>query len=79
MTVAFLISKQGKSPRVDVEKTLAEKLPGWRAKMNIDRYIEQGYLGEDERGILFLDWRSRAEIDQKQLVDLVLGFGRKSD
>lgn len=79
VTVAFLISKQGKSLRVDVEKTLAEKLPGWRAKMNIDRYIEQGYLGEDEGGILYLDWRSRAEIDQKQLVDLVLGFGRKSD
>lgn len=79
VTVAFLISKQGKSPRVDVEKALAEKLPGWRVKMNIDRYIEQGYLGEDDKGILFLDWRSRAEIDQKQLVDLVLGFGRKPD
>ena len=79
VTVAFLISKRGKSLRVDVEKTLAEKLPGWRAKMNIDRYIEQGYLGVDEGGILYLDWRSRAEIDQKQLVDLVLGFGRKSD
>jgi hypothetical protein len=79
VTVAFLISKQGKSPRVDIEKTLAEKLPGWRAKMNIDRYIEQGYLGEDDRGTLYLDWRSRAEIDQKQLVDLVLAFGRKSD
>jgi hypothetical protein len=79
VTVAFLISKRGKSLRVDVEKTLAEKLPGWRAKMNIDRYIEQGYLGVDEGGILYLDWRSRAEIDQKQLVDIVLGFGRKSD
>lgn len=79
VTVAFLISKQGKSPRVDVEKTLAEKLPGWRAKMNVDRYIEQGYLGEDDRGTLYLNWRSRAEIDQKQLVDLVLSYGRKSD
>ncbi len=44
--------------------------------MNIDRYIEQGYLGEDERGTLYINWRSRAEIDQKQLVDLVVGFGR---
>ena len=35
VTVAFLISKQGKSPRVDVEKTLAEKLPGWRAKLKM--------------------------------------------
>ena len=77
VTVAYLISKQGKSTRVEVEKMLAEKLPGWRTKMNIDRYITEGYLGEDDRGTLYLDWRTRAEIDQKQLVDLVLGFGRK--
>lgn len=77
VTVAYLISKQGKSPRIEVEKILAEKLPGWRTKMNIDRYITEGYLGEDERGTMYLDWRTRAEIDQKQLVDLVLGFGRK--
>jgi hypothetical protein len=78
VAIAFIISKQGKSPRVNVEKMLAEKLPGWRVGMNIEKYIEQGYLGEDERGTLYLDWRSRAEIDQKQLVDLVLGFGRKT-
>jgi len=78
VTVAFLISKQGKSPRIDVEKALGEKLPGWRAKMNVERYIEQGYLGEDERGNLYLDWRTRAEIDQKQLVDLILSFGRSA-
>ena len=79
VTIAFLISRQGKTPRVDVERALAEKLPGWRAKMNVDRYIEEGYLGEDESGNLYIDWRSRAEVDQKQLVDLVLAFGRKPD
>lgn len=78
VTVAFLISRQGKCSRVDVEKALGEKLPGWRAKMNVDRYIEQGYLGEDERGNLYLDWRVRAEIDQKQLVDLILSFSRST-
>jgi len=77
VSIAYLISKQGKSPRTEVEKILTEKLPGWRAKMNIDRYIRQGYLGEDDRGTLFIGWRSRAEVDQKQLVDLVVGFGRK--
>jgi len=77
VTIAFLISRQGKTPRVDVEKALAEKLPGWRPKMNVDRYIAEGYLGEDESGNLYIDWRSRAEVDQKQLVDLVLAFGRK--
>ena len=78
VAVAYLISKQGRALRGDVEKALAEKLPGWRVRMNLNRYIEEGYLGEAEGGILHLDWRSRAEIDQKQLVDLVLGFGRRS-
>ena len=78
VTIAYLISKQGKSPRTEVEKILSEKLPGWRVKMNTDRYIRQGYLGEDDRGTLFIGWRSRAEVDQKQLVDLVVGFGKKT-
>ncbi len=78
VSIAYLISKQGKSPRTEVEKILSEKLPGWRTKMNIDRYIRQGYLGEDDRGTLFIGWRSRAEVDQKLLVDLVVGFGKKT-
>lgn len=77
VSVAYIISKQGKSPRVDVERVLEEKLPGWRVKLNVDRYIQQGYLGEDEQGVMYLDWRSRAEIDTKKLVDLVVGFGKK--
>lgn len=77
VSVAYIISKQGKAPRVDVERVLQEKLPGWRVKLNLDRYIQQGYLGADEEGVVYLDWRSRAEIDQKTLVDLVVGFGKK--
>ena len=71
-----LISKQGKAPRRDVERVLEEKLPGWRVKLNLDKYIQQGYLGEDDQGVVYLDWRSRAEIDQKKLVDLVVAFGK---
>ncbi len=77
VAIAYIISKQGKAPRTDVEKLLQEKLPGWRIKMSIDRYIQQGYLGEDEKGVLYMDWRSRAEVDQKQLIDLIVGFGKK--
>lgn len=76
VTIAFIISKQGKALRNDVEKVLRDKLPGWRVKLNIDKYIQEGYLGQDEQGILFLDWRSRAEIDQKKLVDQIVGFGK---
>ena len=77
VSVAYIISKQGKAPRQDVERILQEKLPGGRVKLNIDRYINQGYLGEDDQGILFLDWRSRAEVDSKKLVDLVVSYGKK--
>ncbi len=76
VAVAYIVSRQGKAPREDVEKILSEKLPGWRVKINIDRYIQNGYLGE-EGGLLYLDWRSRAEIDQKKLLELILAFGRK--
>ena len=79
VTIAYLISKQGKASRAEVEKILQEKLPGWRTKMNIDRYIQEGYLGENDKGILFLDWRSRAEVDQKLLIDLIVGFSKKQD
>jgi hypothetical protein len=77
VSVAYIISKQGKSPRQDVERVLEEKLPGWRVKLNIDRYINQGYLGEDEQGVLFLEWRARAEVDSKKLVDLVVSYGKR--
>ena len=77
VSVAYIISKQGKAPRNDVERVLEEKLPGWRVKLNVDRYVNKGYLGEDEQGILYLDWRSRAEIDSKKLVDLVVSYGKR--
>ena len=77
VSVAYIISKQGKALRQDVERVLEEKLPGWRVKLNIDRYINQGYLGEDEQGLLFLDWRARAEVDSKKLVDLVVSYGKR--
>ena len=79
VSIAYLISKQGKAPRSEVERILGEKLPGWRTKMNIEKYISQGYLGEDDNGILYINWRSRAEVDQKQLVDLVLNFKRDNN
>jgi hypothetical protein len=78
VAIAYIISKQGKAPRIDVEKALQEKLPGWRVKLNVDRYIQDGYLGEDDKQVLYLDWRSRAEVDQKQLIDLIVGFGKKT-
>ena len=38
----------------------------------MNRYIRSGYLAEDENKHLYLAWRTRAEIDQKELVNLLL-------
>ena len=40
--------------------------------MNIDRYIRYGYLQQDDNELLYLDWRTRAEVDQKALIDMLL-------
>ena len=71
--ISYLISKKGKAPRQEVEDLLRPKLPGWRVDMNMSRYIRSGYLAEDENNMLYLDWRTRAEVDQTALVDLILG------
>ena len=73
MAIAYIISKKGKAPRDEVEELLRDKLPGWRVDINIDRYLRAGYLAEDENALLYLDWRTRAEVDEKALVDLLLG------
>ena len=72
VSIAYIISKRGKAPRDEVEDILKNKLPGWRADMNIDRYIRSGYLTQDQNKQLYLDWRTRAEVDQKSLIDLFL-------
>ena len=72
ITISFIISKKGQAARKDVEKLLGEKMPNWKVGLNIDRYIRYGYLTQDDNGQLFLDWRTRAEVDQKKLIDMLL-------
>ena len=71
-TIATVIAKKGRAPREDVERLLRDKLPNWRVSSNIDRYIRAGYIDEDEKGNLYLDWRTRAEIEEKTLLDLLM-------
>ena len=78
VAIAYIVSKKGRAPRDDVEELLQEKLPGWKVGLNVERYIRYGYLAEDESGQLYLDWRTRAEVDQKGLIDLLLTFETKS-
>ncbi len=72
ITIGQIISKRGKTPRREIEKLLKEKLPEWKVRMNLDRYIRYGYITEDENQQLYLDWRTNAEIDQKNLMNLIL-------
>jgi len=72
IAISYIISKKGKAPRDEVEELLRNKLPGWRVDLNMDRYIRAGYLAQDENRQLYLDWRTRAEVDEKALVDLLL-------
>jgi len=73
VSLGFIISKGGKVPRKDLENLLRVKLPGWRVDLNLNRYMRYGYLLEDESGQVYLGWRTRAEVDQRKLVDLFLG------
>jgi len=72
VAISYIISKKGQAPRKDVEEVLGEKLLGWKVGANIDRYIRYGYLQEDDNEQLYLDWRTRAEVDEKALIDLLL-------
>jgi hypothetical protein len=78
VAISFIISKKGQALRKDVEDLLSEKLPGWKVGLNIDRYIRYGYLTEDENGQLYLDWRTRAEVDQKALIDTLLNSEKQT-
>jgi hypothetical protein len=73
VVVALITSREGKLSRRDVEAVLREKFAGWRVDYNLNRFIRMGYLSQDEQDVLFIGWRSRAEIDEKLLVKLILG------
>ena len=77
ITISFIVSNKGQASRKDVEKLLAEKMPGWKVGLNLDRYIRYGYLMQDDKGLLFIDWRTRAEVDQKLLIDMLLSVEKQ--
>jgi hypothetical protein len=72
VTITHIISKKGQAQRKDVEELLGEKLPGWKVGLNLDKYIRYGYLQQDDNDLMYLDWRTRAEVDEKALIDLLL-------
>jgi hypothetical protein len=77
IAISYIISKKGQAPRKEVDELLSEKLPGWKVGLNIDRYIRYGYLTQDDSNQLYLDWRTRAEVDQKTLIQMLLNAETK--
>jgi hypothetical protein len=72
MSIAYIVSKQGKAPRKEVESILAYKFGKWRSMSMVDAFIRSDYLGEDESGLLYLNWRTYAEVDLKTLLTKLL-------
>jgi len=67
-SIAYLVSKQGKAPREDLEKILAHKFGRWKAVTLVDTFIRSGYLDEDDAGTTALGWRTRSEVDLRSLM-----------
>jgi len=67
-TLALLMSKQGKAPREDLEKLLANKFGRWKSITLVDIFLRTGYLEEDDAGVISLGWRTQSEIDLKELM-----------
>lgn len=79
ITISYIVSQKGQASRKDVEKLLSEKIPNWKVNLNLERYIRYGYLMQDDKNQLFLDWRTRAEVDQKKLIDMLLSVEAKAE
>jgi len=67
-SVAYLVSKQGKATREDLEKLLALKFGRWKAITLVDIFLRAGYLEEDDAGTMALGWRTRSEVDLRALM-----------
>lgn len=67
-SIAYLVSKQGKASREDVEKLLAHKFGRWKAATLVDIFLRTGYLEEDDAGVLSLGWRTKSEVDLRGLM-----------
>ncbi|MDG7013705.1 MAG: hypothetical protein JRN46_05695 [Nitrososphaerota archaeon] len=77
-SIAFVNSKSGRVSRREVEQFLREKFPKWRVDYSLDRYVKRGYLDQDDKGMLHIGWRTRAEVDEKTLMTLILSRAQEA-
>lgn len=67
-SIAYLLSKQGKAAREDLESLLSNKYGRWKSVTLVDVFLRTGYLEEDDAGVISLGWRTQSEIDLKSLM-----------
>jgi hypothetical protein len=72
IALSIVISKQGKVERAEIEHIVGEKLGKWRSMTLVDSIIRNGYLTEDKEGMISLGWRTKAEVDLKALMTLMV-------
>ncbi|HZW84519.1 MAG TPA: hypothetical protein VFE91_01275 [Nitrososphaerales archaeon] len=77
-TIAFVNSKQGRVSRKEVEQFLREKFPRWRVDYSLDRYVKRGYLEQDDKAMVHIGWRTRAEVDEKTLMTMILSRAQEA-
>ena len=75
MAIAYVVTKQGKAPREEVEKLLAEKVGRWKTLTLLDAFVRNGYLSEDETASLALGWRTKSEVNLRELMTLLSETG----
>lgn len=66
--IAYLVAKQGKAPRDDLERVVAEKYGRWKAATLVDIFLRAGYLEEDDAGVTSLGWRTKSEVNLPALM-----------
>jgi len=76
VAIAYVVTKQGKAPREEVEKLIAEKVGRWKTLTLMDVFVRNGYLREDEAGSLTLGWRTTSEVNLRDLMTLLAETGR---
>lgn len=74
-SIAYINSKHGRASRKEIEQFLREKFPKWRVEYSLDRYVKRGYLEIDDKSVMRIGWRTRAEIDEKTLMTLIISAG----
>jgi len=72
ITLSIIFSRGGKTPLRDVLEVLETKFPKWKAEAYVEKAIRRGYINKTEEDILTIGWRTRVELDQRELLKAIL-------